>query len=211
MLFVLFANAYIVLSVCPYIFENLEAVPRRYAAIVMGARAYSDGSVSFVFRDRIAGGVELLEDGTVQKILVSGDHGRKNYDEVNAALSYIKKMHGTDESLVFLDHAGFSTYDTMYRARSVFCVDDAVIVTQAFHIYRSVFIARKLGMNAVGFIPEEKNPFRKSLKLHWEARESLARVKDFFSVLFHAKPTFLGEQIPITGDGRETHDKGKSI
>ncbi|MBQ3670345.1 MAG: YdcF family protein [Treponema sp.] len=199
-------NVYIVLYSRHYIYTEQKSVPKRYTAIVPGARAYPNNVISFVFRDRIAGGMELLTAGTVQKVLVSGDHGRKNYDEVNSALSYIRQMYATDDSLVFLDHAGFSTYETMYRARDVFCVKEAVIVTQPFHMARSVFIARKLGLDAVGYIPEEKNPFSRRTKQYWQLRESLARVKAFFSVTFHKKPTYLGSEIPISGDGRATRD-----
>ena len=203
-------NIFMVLSTRKYVFTDLNSVPQKYTGIVLGARAYKNNVVSHVFRDRIAGGMELLENKTVSKILISGDHGRKNYDEVNAALTYLNTMYDFKEKFsgsdIFLDHAGFSTYETMYRARDVFLVKDAVIVTQPFHIYRSLYIARKLGIDAVGFIPREQTPFRRRLKLSWELRESLARVKAFFSVVFNIKPTYLGEEIPITGDGLKTRD-----
>ena len=203
-LFVVGINAYMINYTRKFIYRDISQVPARYVAIVPGARVYSDNVISFVFRDRIAGGMDLLERGTVQKVLVSGDHGRKNYDEVNAARIYIKKMYNVDESLIFMDHAGFSTYETMYRARDVFCVKDAVIVTQRFHLYRSLYIARKLGLNAVAYEAPEINGFHPLLKAKWEQREMLARVKTFFLVMFKVKPTYLGSQIPITGDGHAT-------
>jgi SanA protein len=202
--FVVLVNVCMIFSTRQFVYTKVEEVPEKYTAIVLGAAVYKNRSVSYVFRDRIEGGMELLKAGKVQKVLISGDHGQKTYDELNAALSYINVMHHFDENDIFLDHAGFSTYDTMYRAREVFCVNDCAVVTQKFHIYRSIYIARKLGIDAVGFIPEEKNPFGRRVKLSWEIRESLARVKAFFSVTFRAKPRFLGEKIPITGDGSST-------
>ncbi|MBP3710369.1 MAG: YdcF family protein [Treponema sp.] len=205
-LFVAGINCYMIASTRNYIYANSALVPKRYAAIVLGAKAYANNAVSFVFRDRIAGGMSLLESGTVQKLLISGDHGQKSYDEVNAALSYINTMYHVDDSCIFLDHAGFSTYDTMYRARDVFCVREAAVVTQRFHLYRALYIARKLGIDAVGYSAPEQNRFRREIKIQWELREILARVKAFFAVSFCAKPKYLGEQLPITGDGRMTRD-----
>ncbi|MCR5126438.1 MAG: YdcF family protein [Treponema sp.] len=199
-------NAYMILSTKDLIHTDYADVPERYVAIVPGAMVYKNNVISHVYRDRIAGGMELLKNGTVQKVLVSGDHGRKDYDEENAARLYIRKIYKADENLIFMDHAGFSTYETMYRARDVFCVKDAVIVTQRFHLYRSLYIAKKLGINAVGYDAPELNRFRKALHLKWEIRESLARVKTFFLVLFNAQPTYLGEEIPITGSGYKTWD-----
>ncbi len=205
-LMVLFINIYIVQSTKKYIFEDITKVPACYTVIVPGARVYKNNVISHVFRDRIEAGVDLLQSEIVSKIIISGDHGRKDYDEVNAAKSYIKLMHKLDLERIFLDHAGFNTYATMYRARDIFCVNDAVITTQKFHIYRSVYIARSLGIEAFGYISPELTPFRKMLHLNWEVRESLARVKAFFSVCFNAKPKYLGNKIPITGSASLTWD-----
>ena len=138
--------------------------------------------------------------------MISGDLSKKNYDEVGTAKKYAEIRYNYNKNLLFLDHAGFNTYATMYRARDVFCIEDAVITTQEFHIYRSVYIARKLGLNAAGYISPAKNPFKLSVRLNWQIRESLARVKAFFYCIFLPKPKFLGEQIPITGNGSETWD-----
>lgn len=203
-IFVLIINLYIYNYSKDYVFSDIEAVPQKYTAIVPGASVYGDKWVSNVLRDRIEGAVDLIELEKAEKFLVSGDHGTKEYDEVNASRKYVQRMHDLKESQIFMDHAGFSTYETMYRARDVFCVTDCCIVTQKFHVYRSVYIARKLGLDAVGYIAPEITPFSKRLHLSWECREVLARVKAWFSVLFNVKPTYLGPQIPVTGDGRET-------
>lgn len=197
-------NIYICQSVSSYIYDNPDDIPEKYTVIVPGAAVVGNKSVSFVLRDRIEGAMTLIDSGKCQKFLVSGDHGTKEYDEVNASRKYVLNMHNIDESIIFMDHAGFSTYETMYRARDVFCVEDCCIVTQKFHVYRAVYIARKMGLNAVGYIAPEINEFGKKSHLTWEVREVLARVKAFFDLLFQTKPTYLGDQIPITGDGHTT-------
>ena len=203
-LFSLSINLYIIGFSKKYIFTDIKDVPEKYAVIVPGAAVVNNRSVSHVLRDRIEAGMNLLDKGTVIKFMISGDHGKTDYDEVNTARKYILQMHTVEEDKIFMDHAGFSTYETMYRARDVFCVTDCCIVTQKFHIYRAVYIARKLGLDAVGYISPEITTFRKKTILSWNVREYFARIKAFFDVLFNVKPTYLGDQIPITGDGHET-------
>lgn len=115
-------------------------------------------------------------------------------------------MHHIDDQDIFLDHAGFSTYESMYRARDVFLMNDVIVVSQEFHLPRAIYIARKLGLNAVGYVAPEISPFSKKTHISWNIREFLARVKSFFLVAFNAKPTYLGEAIPISGDGRASWD-----
>ena len=107
------------------------------------------------------------------------------------------------EEDIFLDHAGFSTWDSMYRARDVFEVKDLLIVTQKFHISRAVCMARSLGMDAVGYAIDQKRFSGPSLRF-WRFREYFARVKAFFSIVFKPKPRYLGDKIPISGDGQVT-------
>jgi SanA protein len=148
--------------------------------------------------DRLATGVALYKAGKVQKILLSGDHGQTNYDEVNAMLKYCVDQ-GVPEQDIFTDHAGFDTYDSMYRARDVFKVNDCLVVTQGFHLPRAVYIARSLGLDATGVTADLQaypNSWRFSL------REWPARVKAFFQLhVTHPEPKFLGPAIPIDGDG----------
>lgn len=203
--FVSFVNIYMVSFAKKYTYKNAAAVPEKYTLIIPGAKVYSN-TVSFVVRDRIEAAVQCFDEGKGQKYLVSGDHGQKNYDEVNQIRKYMITYYGVDDDLIFMDHAGFSTYETMYRARDIFCVKDAVIVTQKFHTARSVYIARKLGIDAVAYVAPEVNKFSRRTKLSWEIRECFARVKTFFLVLFKAKPTYLGDQIPITSSAEFTRD-----
>ena len=204
-LFCISVNLYVINYAKPYVYSNANDLPEKYTVILPGAKVYSN-NVSSVVRDRIEGTLRCVNAGKAERILVSGDHGRKNYDEVNQIRLYMQRVYGTDESIIFMDHAGFSTYETMYRARDIFCVKDAIVVTQKFHIYRSVYIARKLGLDVVGLEAPEMVAYRKTLHYSWEFREFMATIKAFLFLICKPKPTYLGEQIPITGDSKLSWD-----
>ena len=173
--------------------ENTDCV------LVLGA-GVRDGSPTPMLRDRLITGISLYESGAAPKIIMSGDHGREDYDEVNVMKSYAVE-NGVPDSDVFMDHAGFSTYDSVYRAKAVFEADSIIIVTQKYHLYRALYIAEKLGVNAVG-VAADLDHYSGQLKR--DLREIAARDKDFFSCLFKPKPKYLGEKIPVSGDGNIT-------
>jgi SanA protein len=175
--------------------------PRAKVAIVLGAKVYRGGLPSPMLTDRLETGIALYKQGKVDKLLLSGDHGRATYDEVNAMLDYVLAAGVPDED-VFTDHAGFSTYETMYRARDVFKVTDALVVTQRFHLARAVYTARALGLEAIG-VEADLRPYFDERR--FALREWPARVKAFFQLhLTRPEPTYLGPEIPIDGDGRAT-------
>lgn len=186
-----------------HIYNSLEEVPQSYVGIVLGARVYSNGSVSPILADRLMTGIELYKEGKVKKLLLSGDHGQVSYDEVNAMREFVS-AHGVPDEDIFMDHAGFSTYDSMYRARDIFTVNDAIIVTQDFHLPRALYIGRQLSLNVVGFSADKRQYI--GMK-YLNNREILARAKAVMQIVIHDKPKYLGKTIPITGDGRETNDK----
>ena len=197
---ILYANRYI------YDTDELDRVPPRYAAMSLGAKVFSGGTLSHILRDRVITGTELYQKDKVQRLLFSGDHGQDEYDEVNAMMDYAVDS-GVPESDIFLDHAGFSTYESMYRARDVFKCDELIIVTQRFHLYRSVYIARKLGIDAIGVCSDLTN-YRRRTDVKNQVREYMARVKDFFIVeFFRPLPTYLGDPVPIAGDSDLSHDQ----
>jgi len=181
--------------------EQLRGVQ---AAIVLGAYVSPDGRLCDMLKDRMDAAVELYWEGKVQKLLLTGDHGRRSYDEVNHMRRYAESR-GVPAEDIFLDHAGFNTYDSMYRAKSIFRVDSAVVITQDFHLPRALFIARSLGLNAVGVAADK---YRYVGVEQYYLREIPARAKDFCCVLAGVEPCFLGKVIPITGDARVTHDQG---
>ena len=167
--------------------------------LVLGA-GVRNGSPTPMLRDRLITGISLYKSGAAPKIIMSGDHGREDYDEVNVMKSYAVE-NGVPDSDVFMDHAGFSTYDSVYRAKAVFEADSIIIVTQKYHLYRALYIAERLGVNAVG-VSADLDDYSGQLKR--DLREIAARDKDFFSCLFKPEPKYLGEKIPVSGDGNIT-------
>lgn len=179
--------------------ENLNAD----CTLVLGAAVWGEDALSHMLEDRVLQGIDLYERGSAPKILMSGDHGREDYDEVNAMKNYAAEK-GVPADDIFMDHAGFSTYESMYRARDVFKADKIIIVTQKYHLYRAVYIARALGIEAYG-VPSNPRLYGSALKNN--LREVLARVKDFGTSITKPLPTYLGEPIPISGSGAMTDDK----
>ncbi len=197
----LIPNLVIPLSARGHIVRSPEEAPAAPVAIVLGARVYSSGAPSAMLADRLETAVQLYRSGKVQKLLLSGDHGQTTYDEVNAMLAYVRERGVADED-AFTDHAGFSTYETMYRARDVFQVESALIVTQEFHLPRAVYTARSLGLDAVG-VTADLRPYAEEDRLL--VRDWLARVKAFVQLhVTKPEPRYLGPVIPIDGDGRAT-------
>ena len=117
--------------------------------LVLGCGVREDGSPSLMLRDRLEKGIELYKAGTAPKLLMSGDHGRKDYDEVNLMKDYAKER-GIPSEDIFMDHAGFSTYDSMVRAKDIFCAEKVIVVSQEYHLYRALYLAEKLGLDAYG-------------------------------------------------------------
>lgn len=200
---VLTVNWYVKHAATPYIISP-EETPTADAILVLGAYVFPDGTMSPMLADRIDVGYELYQLGKAPKILVSGDHGRQDYDEVNTMKAYLKDQ-GIPSQNIFMDHAGFSTYESIYRARDIFKVKKVIIVTQQYHLLRAVFIARELGIEAYGVSADLHN--YGSVMFNYEIREILARNKDFcLSKFIQPEPTFLGDPIPVFGDGRLTDD-----
>lgn len=201
-LIVLAINYYVVFSVKNQIviddYSNLNDID---CVVVLGAGIWGDRP-SPMLEDRLDTAVDLYQKGIVSKIIMSGDHGHNNYDEVNVMKQYAIDQ-GVPSSDIFMDHAGFSTYDSIYRAKEIFNADKVIIVTQEYHLYRALYIANKLGLEAYGV---RANPKQYSGQLFRELREILARNKDFIKTIYKPKPTYLGEVIPVSGDGNITND-----
>lgn len=169
--------------------------------LVLGCGVKADGTPSDRLYDRVKVGVDLYHAGVAPKILMSGDHGQEHYDEVSTMLALATQM-GVPEEDVFLDHAGFSTYESVYRADYIFDCDRMVIVTQDYHLYRALHIAESFGIAAEG-VSADLRPYQRML--YHNCRETLARAKDFFFSLTKPDPTYLGNKIDLSGDGSVTH------
>ena len=170
--------------------------------LVLGCKVKDNGDPSDMLADRIRRGIELYESGAAPKIIMSGDHGQADYDEVNT-MKQIAVDNGVPSVDVFMDHAGFSTYESIYRAKEIFGVEKMIIVTQDYHLYRALYIAESFGIEAYGVNADYREYWGQSKR---DAREILARFKDFATVTFKPEPTYLGETIDISGDGNLTND-----
>ena len=171
--------------------------------LVLGCLVKDNGTPSDMLHDRLRRGVELYHAGAAPKLLMSGDHGRTNYDEV-AAMKQFAVDADVPSADVFMDHAGFSTYESIYRARDIFQADKIIIVSQEYHLYRALYIAEQLGVEAYGVSADYRNYSGQTGR---DVREILARVKDVFSCIFKVEPTYLGEVIPVSGNGDVTNDE----
>jgi len=188
---------YVDRSTDPYLFETVAAVPTSTVAIVLGASVVR-GEPSPILQERADVALKLYKAGKVKKILVSGDDSVEGFDEVSPVRHYFEGE-GVSSEDIFLDHAGFDTYSSMYRARDIFSVRDAIIVTQAFHLPRAVFLARNLGLQAYGVEASQRGR-----AIYNYMREVPASLKAAFDLMFERVPKYLGKQFPITGDGTET-------
>ena len=196
-------NAYVKSSVKDRIIPAADATDFGADCIlVLGARVYESGTLSPMLQDRLTQGIELYNGGASDRLLVSGDHGSDGYDEVNAMKQFAIDA-GIASENIFMDHAGFSTYESLYRARDIFEVKKIIIVTQNYHLYRALYIAKKLGLDAYGVASD---PQKYGGQTKREIREIVARVKDFFFVIVKPKPTYLGETIPVDTNGDLTND-----
>ena len=169
--------------------------------IILGAGIWGD-KPSPMLEDRLLEGINLYRNNISDKIIVSGDHGRKEHDEVNIMKNYLIEK-GIPSENVFMDHAGFSTYESIYRAKEIFQAKKMVIVTQKYHLYRALYIAKKLGIESYGV---GSDPRQYVGATNREIREIFARDKDFIKCIFKPKPTYLGDTIPVSGNGDVTND-----
>ena len=170
--------------------------------LVLGCGVKADGTPSLMLQERLERSLQLYQLDVAPKLLMSGDHGRQDYDEVGTMKEFVVDA-GVPSSDVFMDHAGFSTYESMYRAKDVFQADKIVIVSQEYHLYRAIYIAQALGLDAYGVAADGED-----YAGQWgrDIREVLARVKDFFTSIWKPQPTYLGDAIPVNGNGDITND-----
>lgn len=196
-------NSYVKWSVKDLLIAPDEAIlSKADCIIVLGAGVWGD-SPSPMLQDRLLVGIELYHNGASERLLMSGDHGRKDYDEVNVMKQFAIDR-GVKSEHIFMDHAGFDTYNSIYRAKEIFQTKKIIIVTQGYHLYRALYIAKALGLDAGGVASDPRTYLGQEGR---EMREILARVKDFFKVMLKPAPIFLGDTIPVSGNGDLTNDR----
>ena len=169
--------------------------------LILGA-GVRNNAPSPMLEDRLLKGIELYNKNISNKIIMSGDHGREEYDEVNIIKDFAIDK-GVKSEDIFMDHAGFSTYESIYRAKEIFEAKKIIIVTQSYHLYRALYIANSLGIEAYGVSADLRTYTN---QLSREIREIVARDKDFIKCIYKPKPTYLGDTIPVSGNGDITND-----
>ena len=203
-LIILSINVYVIVSAKQQIitnndYSNLKDID---CIIILGAGIWGD-KPSPMLEDRLLQGIDLYKNNVSSKIIMSGDHSKEDYDEVNVMKDYAIEK-GVPSENIFMDHAGFSTYESIYRAKEIFGAKKIVIVTQKYHLYRALYIANMLGLDAYGV---NSDPREYVGAIYRELREILARNKDFVKCIFKLEPTYLGDTISVSGSGDVTNDK----
>lgn len=181
--------------------ENVSNIEGVDCILILGAGIWGD-KPSPMLEDRLKEGIVLYKQGTTKKIIMSGDHSREDYDEVKIMKEYAESE-GVPSEDIFMDHAGFSSYDSVYRAKEIFGVQKMIIVTQKYHLYRSLYIAKKLGIEAYGI---ESNLRTYPGQVFREIREILARDKDYFKCIMKPEASIMGEKISLDGSGDITNN-----
>lgn len=204
-IFVFSINAYVKNTASDRILSSQEAANLSDVdcILVLGCQVKDDGTPSDMLRDRLTRGIEVYNLGAASKLLMSGDHGREDYDEVGTMKQYAINEGIASES-IFMDHAGFSTYESVYRAKEIFQADKIIIISQDYHLYRALYIAEKLGVEAYGVASDYHTYAGQGMR---ECREILARCKDWAMCIFKPEPEHLGDEIPVSGNGDLTNDK----
>lgn len=195
-------NIYMYMDGGPRLRTESDSFEKADCIMVLGCQVKADGSLSHMLEDRLKRGVALYKAGAAPKLLMSGDHGRTDYNEVAAMKQYAIDQ-GVPSEDIFMDHAGFSTYESVYRARTVFQVKRIIIVSQEYHLYRALHVAKALGLESWGVASDYRAYAGQLMR---DVREILARAKDFGMGILKPKPTYLGNPVPITGNGDTTND-----
>lgn len=187
-------NMYVIQSTQENIISVEEALKTEAdCIIVLGAAVRPDHTPSLMLRDRLDKSVYIYDNGETDIILMSGDNGKIEYNEVDVMKDYAIES-GVPENNIYLDHAGFSTYESMYRLRDVFVAKKAIVITQEYHLYRALYTGEKLGLDVVGVAADTREYKGQRDR---EIREIMARVKDFFYVMIDKQPTYLGDPIEL--------------
>ena len=188
-------NIWVLSSCSGRLYDNAETVPHKRVAVMLGTNPKTKtGKMNYFYKHRIDAAVKLYQNGKIDRILISGDNSSKTYSEPDAMKADLMAA-GIPDSAIYLDFAGFSTYDSMVRAKKVFGLSEFMVVSQDFHNKRAVYIARQNGIDAIGF--NVQNTLFRKWRIKMELREILARVKAVGEVVMNKKPHFLGESIEI--------------
>jgi SanA protein len=191
---VLVCNAAIRKAAAGKLYSDASAIPYHKTGLLLGTNKYlKNGNVNDYYRYRIEAAAALLRAGKIKYLIISGDNSRPDYNEPQLMKDDLIKL-GVDSTALYLDFAGFRTYDSIIRLKEIFGQDDVTIISQQFHNERAIYLAEKEGISAIGFNARDVSKYNGFLT---QVREKLARVKVFIDLQFHPKPKFLGERINL--------------
>ena len=187
-------NYYVTSITKKHIYNSIRRFPKNDVGIIFGAGINGDRPSKYL-KDRLDAGILLYKAKRINKILLSGDNGRQEYDELTVVKNYCFR-HGVDTAKIFIDYAGFDTYSTMYRAKHIFKIKRATLISQKYHLNRAIYIGQQLGIKPVGY-SANKGEYKGYVYVTF--REYLSIFKSFFDVLRNREPHFLGNPIDING------------
>lgn len=192
--FMLIANYKVVKKSEGKIYSTIEDIPKNRVGLLLGtSKLLKSGKTNYYFEYRIQATVLLFKAGKIEYVLISGDNGRTNYNEPQDMKDELMRR-GVPESKIFLDYAGFRTFDSVYRAKEIFGQTSFTVISQEFHNQRAIYTANALNINAIGFNAQDVNAYG---GFKTQVREKFARVKVILDLMFNKKPKFLGEKIHI--------------
>jgi len=186
-------STYIKKSTSDKIYKEISDLPKSNTVIVLGASVHSNGKLSPILQDRVDTALSIFRSGKASQFLLSGDNRRNDYDEVSAMKNYLLER-DVPENLIFTDPAGIDTYDSMYRSDFVYQVPNAIVVTQNFHLPRTLFIANSLGLDYIG-IPAKNKHYKTESSLI--RREKLANIKALWEVIIGQTPDNMENKTPV--------------
>lgn len=187
-------NHYVVSFSYNQIIYGVQHIEGEPIGLVFWARVYSNGIPSPILRDRLDTALKAYEDKRIRRIIVSGDNSTQYYDEPTNMKAYLIDLWIPEEH-IYIDYAGFDTFDSIYRANYIFSVDNIVLFTQDYHLKRAMYIAKKLGIKTQG-MSADLQEYRDID--YFERREMFSRIKAFLEVeILKSKPKFLWEKIEI--------------
>lgn len=191
---ILFCDYKIITTSKGFLYNDIDILPYNRVGLVLGTSKYArGGGANLYFQRRVQAVVDLYNAGKITYIIVSGDNGTKEYNEPRDMQAALMKA-GVPESHIYLDYAGFRTYDSVIRANKIFGQTEFTVISQQFHNERAIFIAREKGLQVIGFNAEDVEGYN---SLRTRVREKFARVNVFTDIILNKQPKFLGEKIPI--------------
>jgi SanA protein len=197
-------NYYVKSKTDSLIYTTQNNLLKTEVGIIFGA-GINGNKPSKYLKDRLDAGISLYKSHKIEKILLSGDNGNDEHDELTVMKNYCYK-HGVDTTKIYIDYAGFDTYSTMYRAKYIFKINKAILISQKYHLNRAIYLGNKLGVKSTGYSANvgDYNGYK-----YVTTREYLSVFKSVLDVMRNRKPHFLGQEVNINKLSNYTKEEKK--